>query len=544
MKKHLALTMFAAGAVLSLGAQNLVKNGDFNLYPKKLGPEFRTNGGAVSLFTEEYTWNRCGKLVISKITKSGKYETFGSSCWIGGAYADNKLPGGFKCKPNTTYDFSIDIKGTANSAGLSFTQWKKGGKLWSGCKSYPTTVGNFKVHKEWTNYKGSFTTKADAQNAALTITLWGNSKYGALKSKVGDYVLFDNIVIKERKRPVISADGAKTKVVPKVIKIVSADGTLFKDFHIYKQTKTSAAATEVKVRMEKDAFVIDFVCHEPLKVSPSVSGKIWSGDVLEIFFGPQKKDRLFTQFAVTPSGLKFSGIGQGYKALPWDVKVKSEAKKWSGTARIPFSSIGWEKIAKGQFIPFNIGRQRKAAGNELSCWGNATEGFADLTNSGRLYCAPFPKGMTREAFEKETAQKEADALQAKLDSFRNSKILAAPVNITDDFSLPYTPDALFNPVSRIYLRAAVNEIKPLPLALMNNSDKVCSYRVGVEIPKAKARAWHNGLPFPGVTYRQGVRVRDNVRGTSAIFDPLAELGPARIVTVGPRESVLLWFDFV
>ena len=121
-----------AGMICSLAAQNLVKNGDFNLYPKTLGPEFRTNGGAVMLFTEEYTWNRCGKLVIDKIRKSGKYDTFGSACWIGGSYADNKKPGGFKCKPNTTYDFSIDIKGTADSASFSITQWNSKQTLWHG----------------------------------------------------------------------------------------------------------------------------------------------------------------------------------------------------------------------------------------------------------------------------------------------------------------------------------------------------------------------------------------------------------------------------
>jgi hypothetical protein len=68
MKKHLALAMLTT-AVLSLGAQNLVKNGDFNLYPNKLGPEFRTNGGTVVLFTEESTWNRCAKLIITRSEK-------------------------------------------------------------------------------------------------------------------------------------------------------------------------------------------------------------------------------------------------------------------------------------------------------------------------------------------------------------------------------------------------------------------------------------------------------------------------------------------
>ena len=530
-----------AGMICSLAAQNLVKNGDFNLYPKTLGPEFRTNGGAVMLFTEEYTWNRCGKLVIDKIRKSGKYDTFGSACWIGGSYADNKKPGGFKCKPNTTYDFSIDIKGTADSASFSITQWNSKQTLWHG-KSGKTTVGSFKVQKNWINYKGSFTTGSDTGHVSLTLLLWGSSRYGKLKSKVGDYVLFDNVVIKERKRPALDAEGGAVKVKARELKIVSADGTVFKDFHVYKSNKPSSVATEFCIRMEKDAFVVSFVCHEPLKITRSPNANLWGGDVFEIFFGSEKKDRLFTQFVVGPDGRKFSGIGRP-KALPWEVKVKVAPKKWSGTARIPFASISWSEVPKGTFIPFNAGRQRKAAGNELLCWGNVKEGFADLANSGRVYCAPYPKNMTRAAFEKSVAQKEAVALQAKMEAFRNSSFLAAPVHVTDDFSVPYVPDALFNFSGSIALRAAVNEKKPLPLALMNNTNKVCSYRVAVELPKAKAKNWHNGSLFPGVTYRQAVRVRDNEQGSSAIFDPLVELGPARIVTVGPKEAVLLWFDF-
>ena len=526
---------------LTLSAQNLVKNTDFNLYPDKVGPEFRSNGGKVELRTEDLTWNRCGKLVIDKIRKSGQYDAFGCGCWIGGSFSDNKKPGGFPCKPGTTYDFSIDIKGTADSAGLSFTQWNEGQTLWHG-KSYPTSVGSIKVQDQWTHYKGSFTTKADAAHVCLRLNLWGNSKYGPLKSKAGDYVLFDNIVIKERKNPVLSSRTPKNAVV-KPMKIISADGTMYNDFHIYKKTDASAAATEFKAAMDQENFIITFTCHEPLKITPASSvQKLWSGDVFEVFFGPGGNDRLHTQLAVSANGLKFSSIGQGFKELPWEAKTRIENGKWSGELRIPYKSLGWKKPSEGQLIPFNAGRYRAAA-KELSCWGNALEGFADLANSGKLYCGSFPKGMTRAAFEEEEARKAAAAVQAKLDSVRDAKILAAPVGITDDFSLPYLPDALFDPVSKIELRAAVNEIKPLPLALMNNTDQVRSYRISIEIPKANAPDWHKGKLFPGVTYRQGIRFRDNEQGTSAIFDPLAELGPARIVTAGPREAVLLWFDF-
>ena len=527
--------------ISTLSAQNLVRNADFNLYPDKVGPEFRTNGGKAELHTEDLTWNRCGKLIIDKIRKSGQYEAFGCGCWIGGAFSDNKKPGGFPCKPGTTYDFSIDIKGTVDSAGISFTQWNKGQTLWHG-KSYPTSVGHFKVQEQWTHYKGSFTTRPGAVHACLALTLWGNSKYGPLKSKTGDYVLFDNIVIRERKRPDLSSPAPK-KAVIKPMKIISADGTMYNDFHIYKKTDVSAAATEFQVSLDQENFIITFVCHEPLKIMTAASvQKLWSGDVFEVFFGPGCNDRQHTQLAVSANGLKFSSIGQGFKELPWEARTRIENGKWSGELRIPFQSIGWKKPSAGQLIPFNAGRYRAAA-KELICWGNATEGFADLANSGKLYCGSFPKGMTRAAFEAEEARKAAAAVQAKLDSVRDAKILAAPVGITDDFSLPYLPDALFDPVSKIELRAAVNEIKPLPLALMNNTDQVRSYRISAEIPQEKARDWHNGKLFPGVTYRQAIRFRDNEQGTSAIFDPLVELGPARIVTAGPKEAILLWFDF-
>ena len=197
--RNIFLFAMAFSFGMSLGAQNLVKNSDFNRYHDRLGPEFRANGGKVMFFTEEPMRNHCGKLIIDKIRKSGQYETYSAACWIGGAYTDNRKPGGFPCKPNTTYDFSIDIKGTVHSAGISFTQWTEGGTLWKGAKNYPTSAGKIKVQKEWTTCKGSFTTKSDADHACLRLILWGNSRYGALTDKAGDYILFDNIVIKERK---------------------------------------------------------------------------------------------------------------------------------------------------------------------------------------------------------------------------------------------------------------------------------------------------------------------------------------------------------
>jgi hypothetical protein len=188
-------------AVMSAGmvhaAENLVKNFDFNAKVKNLGGEFRANGGKIALFTEE-NGNRCGQLIVTKLQKSGQYDLLSASTWIGGSYKTNDLPGGFVCKPNTTYDFSIDIKGTAKSANIKMTYWPEGKKLWYG-KTSKTTVTGVKVTGDWQTITGSFTTPADALNAALSLSIWENSRWAPLKSKAGDYLLFDNISIKERK---------------------------------------------------------------------------------------------------------------------------------------------------------------------------------------------------------------------------------------------------------------------------------------------------------------------------------------------------------
>ena len=208
MKKHFILAFLTA--VLSTAyAQNIVKNSDFNANAKKPGAEFRTNGGQLTVFTEENTGNRCGKLAFNKMRQNGKYQFLQAAVWIGGKYPNNNTPGGFKCKPNTTYDFSIDIKNNITTGSrIRATVWNAKQTLWYG-KTIEANVEPVKVSSEWTTYKGSFCTKADSITAALTISIINDGRYSKMVHKVGDYILFDNVVIKERTQP---ADNiAKTK---------------------------------------------------------------------------------------------------------------------------------------------------------------------------------------------------------------------------------------------------------------------------------------------------------------------------------------------
>ena len=186
--------LFSAGIVLCSQEQMIRLGNMDNLQAKDLLGECVTNGGKVSFFTEEYTWNRCGKYELTKIAKSGPHDLVNATLFIG----KNLKKAGFICKPETAYEFSIDIKGNAPQLEIKAVGWDKG-KTFYGftflSKKYRTIPG-----KEWVTVKGEFKTGPDTERAAIVLQFWESSKFGPIRFKVGDYVLFDNISVKEKKQ--------------------------------------------------------------------------------------------------------------------------------------------------------------------------------------------------------------------------------------------------------------------------------------------------------------------------------------------------------
>lgn len=541
-KKSLFALGLAAG--LPLCGQNLIVNGDFSGSPATLAPECRSNGGTIALFTEDLTWNKCGQLKVDQIRKNKEgRETVGCAVWIGGGKNNlsNTEPGGFECKPNTVYQFSMDIRGTVPEATVSAIEWKSGATLWNS-KSVKTSVGNISVQKDWTHYKGTFKTGPDAVRAALYIQLWWDTKYGPMKFKVGDTLLFDNVVITEQKaNPLTSPAPAETGAALKTTKTISSDKGTFSDFVTFKDNGKPTAETAVEVSSEKTGIRLKIDCKEPLKVTRASNG-LWSGDVVEIFFGPKSRDRRLSQFAVGPDGAKFSGRGENTDLkAEWEAKTTVTEGGWHADVLIPFSSLGWKTPENGEGIAFNVARQRKAA-NELQTWSEVKSSFHDVEHFGRLLIGAYPNGQNRAQYEKAESEKEAALLKEKFEKNSRKTFLAAPVRITEDFSVPFLPDAVFNAPEKIELKAAVNELKPLALAIANLTDKPVDYRILAELQPEKS-TWHDGKPFPGVTLRQGMRMRDSGKADGALLDPLPRLNEASAMTVPAKEAGLLWIDF-
>lgn len=578
MKKSL-LSAFMAVCACGCFAQNLIVNGDFTkVTHTALYPECRSNGGKVSLFTEELTWNKCGKLEVDKIiTKKDGKEVVNAGVWIGGHAGKN---GGFTVKPDTTYRFSIEIKGNAGSARISAMEWTTDA-MWTGMVALKSTVGEIKVQKDWTVYKGTFKTDAKAKRAALFLQLWWDTQYGPQRYKVGDYILFDNVKVEEEKNTLDAPAAApQAEIKVKTVKAAAtamaaqspaidgrldeavwADAPEYRDFVQLKKKVPSSAETCVKLLADRENLYIGVVCREPLQVRDNIKDNgmsIWNGDVVEIFFGPKNGGRILSQFAIGAGGGRYATRGKGEirRYDQWEAKTVRTADGWQAEIKIPFQELGWKgPVENGDSIAFNVCRQRKQPG-ELSTWSPVRESFHETANFGTLILNDYAAGLQkkygmnlakadRAEYERQAAEAEARLLKAKYERNARRKFAAAPVPVTADYAIPFIPEEIFSPATEIQLSAAVNELKPLPLAIANLTNKTAEYRVILETCESyNGKYGLKDFPSGQITFRQAVRFKDSDKDTDSLrLDPLPRMNEACTITIPPKEAGLVWFDF-
>ena len=538
------LSGLLCAVVVGLSGQNLVKEGDFSRL-KNLDGFAMTNGaGKISLFVEDYTWNKCAKLEITKVVKTAKKSEMTAACGWMGCHSGKA---GFVVKPNTTYRFSVELKGSkAMRVSLNTQLWEKGKGVWQG-KSGKTSLGQVNIASDWKKFEGTFKTKANTAKAALQIQMWHDTLYGPHKFKVGDFVLIDNVIVEEVKQKIMpSAAAVKVPGVPrKKSALISGSAEKYGDFTILREKGKTSDLTSFSVRSKGNSLQLSVECQEPEKIA--VGKGVWDGDCVEIFFVRNGK---VMQFAVGAGGAKFS-TGK----LPWDAVCRVEKNKWTVTAEIPFQSIGG-KLKNGDAIAFNIGRQRLKAKQFLT-WASLNENFNEPERFGELvmgdYSAAFQKRFGKElaisgrdAFEKACAAEETARLKQKYAKLANRKFAVAPVSPVSNFAVPFVPDEVFDLVEKIELNAAVNEFKALPVAIMNLTDKPADYRVILETDEHRyfGSFGLKGFPAGKITQRYAVRFKDNDKDSGSLrFDPLPKIGEACTITVPPKEAGLVWFDF-
>ena len=133
----------------------------------------------------------------------------------------------------------------------------------------------------------------------------------------------------------------------------------------------------------------------------------------------------------------------------------------------------------------------------------------------------------------------------------------APYPVEADPACPFFPMELVDPPETIRFRAAVNEQKPLPVAIVNLSDFFTQYRVVLETVPEKQTGLHGvdcrdagdfglkGFPPEKIVVREALRIKDSDEGVlpTTRFDPLVSMNGASVISIPPKEVGSVWFDF-
>ena len=194
MTGRLALFAAMSAAGLSAFAANLFPGGDFTKASGKLGALAFANGGRVSLFQEESTWNKCGALeVLGPVTNGNGSLTWSAVALVGSSDGRER---GMAVKGGRTYDFKVELRADRDvRAGISLFAWNEG--PWKDAQCVKTTLSPVKVPTTWTQFGGSFKVPEGKTRATLQIQLWASAKQPPAAIRTGDRIYFDNVVVTE-----------------------------------------------------------------------------------------------------------------------------------------------------------------------------------------------------------------------------------------------------------------------------------------------------------------------------------------------------------
>ena len=569
---------FAKGA-----GSNLISDPEVESNP--LSAEFRTYGpekwgrAEATSFEEKYTWNKCIRFEVRELgTNDGGRVCIDQSLLLGG---DASAPG-FAVTGGEKLDFSLEVKGTAPTAIINFRWWDAEGVGRNG----ETNVKRFKVQKEWTVYKGQFKVPDGAVRAALAVSYWWDEQYGKVPEQPGCYVLVDKIEIVARDR--------KASVWPWRACVVPEKG--WADLAAFIRCDNgggASVATRAKLSADGRALRIALDCPGTAAAKP-YSGKgevrpMWFDDVVEAFIGPDDGSPGI-HLAVSSGGGRWIGGGD---YANWSAKVEKSGNGWRTLVTLPWKTAGFAaRPADGTPIRFNLVRQRLvgAVGDakakrgmrdlygywtEDTCWSFNNLELDRPEHRGYLFLGtmrPFTDRMsstftelaTRAAAAKLADAEPTEALRGmialreedRLVRLSKQKFIVAQVPICTDTSVPFMPDEINDPQPRFRVRAAVNEIASLPIALANMTDAADEYRVTLgcgwehrdpqdehwkAIPGLKAA---DGTRFGKVKLLRAVRSREgDTDPHGARLDMLVPLNVVSSVPVAPKESGLCWLEF-
>jgi hypothetical protein len=556
-------------------AENLFENTEFDQpFTGECRIENTVEGHAtVKRFTEDATWNNCARFELISIN-DGKNGTQSVAACV--ALGGDKQHLGFEVEPEATYEFSVELKGTAPTVYVKANAFT-GPDIWKHRKNIKVDFKSpIHLSNDWQQYKGRFTTGADAKRVTFILQLWWDTQYGPMPYKVGDVFFIDKLVIQKATDPLkaFKTDTSTTTQVSKNRMLIAPvkndpivlDGKLDEkawgdvEYHtgFYGlNNKSITQQTAFKVLADQNGLYLGVTCDEPLinqlKANVSTPGDhaIWQDDVLEIFFSPVVNDRKLSQFVLSPGGAKWRSIGdeQILKNDGWKQATAIHDKAWSAEVYIPYALLGWDKQPEsGSRVGFNIARQRKPVG-ELSTWSDLDRTFHDVQNYGKMIIGQFDDYAAKQtalledqikrlapdqqkslmgqmqslkkahdpvAFDQQYRQIQLAIEQA---TYRDHRFFVTHIPVTHAMQLPLIPSHLSPENKAIKERAAINDTKNIAIAITNVTDQTQEYRVLIHDGKTYGTETlglfdekGNAFPMDQIRLMRGVRVKDRDAG--------------------------------
>lgn len=568
---------FALLSLLAFGVtgKNLLENGS---YDKPLTKETRwrnnTGWSLLKIFTEDTTWNKAARLTVTQVYQKGDRKVFLAWFFIGGD--GSKMNSTIKIKPKTTYRYSLklktDIKPEQAAIMCRIGTFKENADV----KKQLAQSGRLKNlnEKTWTTVSGTFFS-GDETEVMILIPIYSDSSLSPkMVMKVGNWLMVDDVVIEEV--PQLPSTASAEKKTADSVKSIYESGKTYGNFRTLGTNRAPSAGTTVNAASGKNAFRVVINCKNPdterlKKKSFSEKNDPWKdSDLAEFFFLPAGAQKPI-QFAVSLNGAKWTSIPGGKISDSWKTEIRTGKDFWSITAEIPYQLLGYSKMPDE--IVFSAARERIHA-NELSSLTFQDKSFRAPEQYGVLINIPVEKWLEnnknsliqqnkklrKKSFqtqirkikfttpEKVYAEIQSLKKEIHLALLEESKVIVSLPQPGSDFHLPYIPQKFLSEQDSIQVRAAGNELYPLPLVISNLSNKTEEFRVTIEhLDNKKCERF--GLVGPGgnvfgennLEIFRGIRSRDSdLKDAREFFDGLVSLGNTSTITVPARDSALLW----
>jgi len=422
----IASLFLAASSVLSAPpvGGNLIRNAsfekedlaEFNFRALFVRPDTKTRDSKFSIFTEDLTWNKCARIDLERyLTDKEGQRTLHPQLVIGGSRGGDFQDGtkAMEVKPETTYEFSLELRGTLNGVGFSTYLYKGVCRTYGDFDLGKTSLKKgVKVTPGWTRYQGTFKTNKETKRAALRMSIYTHERYG-LTEKPDTFLMVDNIVIREKavadlgtgvppatvhvagKRVALAGLAEAPELDGKLDDQVWQTAPVLTGFHALRGFDMAEIQTETRIVAGPDALYVAVRCLEPAmaKLKTTVTepvGPVYRDDCVELFFDTKTPGVTLRQFVVNSAGSRFMGWGsqplQPKNYQDWQAAAWRGEGEWSLEIALSYDkALGLkDRPAAGAALAFNVARERYAEKTELSSWSAVQGNFHSKDKYGML----------------------------------------------------------------------------------------------------------------------------------------------------------------